>query len=68
MTTRWLRRQEAATYLGVSPKTLDRYVRDGKIKKFTIDGLSTPRFRQQDLDSLVAPASDEADEGNPDAA
>jgi excisionase family DNA binding protein len=51
----WMTREEAAEYLRVSPFTLDRWVRQGRLQRHRIDGLRSARFRQSELDALVVP-------------
>ena len=53
--TPWLTASEAAAYLKVKPRTLLRWVRQGKVKAFALSGTKRRvwRFRQQDLDASV---------------
>jgi predicted site-specific integrase-resolvase len=46
-------REQAAGILGVSYSTLGRFVRDGKIKKYFVDGY-WPCYRVAQLDRLAA--------------
>lgn len=52
----WMTRQEVAAYLRVSPKTVDRYVREGKLTKHQVGDLSSPRLRRTEVEALVTPA------------
>ena len=49
----WLTKEEAAQYLGVSTRTIDRARRDGKLKYHLLDGTTTMRFKVEDLDALM---------------
>jgi excisionase family DNA binding protein len=49
----WLTKEEAAQYLGVSTRTIDRTRRDGKLKYHLLDGTTTMRFKVEDLDALM---------------
>jgi excisionase family DNA binding protein len=55
MITAWMTRQEAADHLRVSVDTIDRYARDGRIKKYVIAGTRTTRYKVSELDALLAP-------------
>jgi len=50
---KWLDRQEAANYLGVSSKTIDRMREDGRLKAYIIEGTSSFRFKVAELDALM---------------
>lgn len=64
--SRWLRKKEAAEYMGVSTTTIDRWVREGRLRKLYLPGGKTPRFRARDLDAAMTWADDkERLEGNP---
>lgn len=52
-------RPEAAEYLRVSVDTIDRYARDGKIKKYTVAGTRSIRFKAAELDALMEPEIDD---------
>lgn len=54
--TRRLSRREAARHLGISVRTLDSRVKDGKIWKYTPDG-QAPYFLLGELDGNLAPGS-----------
>ena len=51
MTDRWMTRTEAADTLGVSTKTIDRYVLAGLLTKVTINARVT-RISADSLDKL----------------
>lgn len=53
----WLTGKEAAAHLNVSRPTFYRLVREGKITPYTIPGVADPRYKQEDLDALLTPAS-----------
>jgi excisionase family DNA binding protein len=54
--TSWLTSDEAARYLKIEPRTLLLWARQGKVKGYCLSGLArhTWRFRQEDLDSIMA--------------
>lgn len=54
----WLRKKEAADYMGVSTSTVDRWVREGRLRAYYLPGGKTRRFRKADLDAAVAPKPD----------
>lgn len=45
--------QEAAQHLGVTARTLRRYVRQGKLTRAERNHLGYARFRREDLDALL---------------
>ncbi len=51
----WLTADEAAKYLKVKTRTLLLWVRQGKLKAFSLSGIKRRvwRFRQQDLDAAL---------------
>jgi len=51
----WLTADEAAQYLQVKPRSLLRWVREGKIKAYALSGIKRRvwRFRREDLDSTL---------------
>lgn len=51
-TTEWTDRQGAAAYLMVSPRTVDRYVDDGRLRAYRL-GTRQVRIRTADLRALV---------------
>lgn len=59
---RWVTRNDAAAYLQVDPKTVDRYVREGKLTKYTLAGGRAVRFDQSDLDAMLHPEIKVSDE------
>ncbi len=62
MTPAWTTRAEAAQYLRVTPKTIDRYVQQGLLTKFSIAGGRSTRFKVSELDALLQPEIGEARE------
>ena len=52
MESPWLTRQEAAEYLGVTGRTISRYVADGLIKHHRPGGKNL-RIHRDDLDKFV---------------
>jgi excisionase family DNA binding protein len=58
-TTEWMTAAEAAEYLKVERRTLLQWVRQGKTKAFQLSGnvRHVWRFRQSDLDAMLAPSS-----------
>lgn len=55
----WLTANEAAEYLRVKPRTLLLWARQGKAKAYQLSGIARHvwRFRQSDLDAMLAPSS-----------
>jgi len=52
-TEKWLNRAEAAQLLGVSVRTVDGYVRDGRLPRYDLRGFTRkPRFRIEDVRAL----------------
>lgn len=49
----WFTKDEAASYLRVSPDTMDRYVSTGLIRKRMIRNTRTVRFHKDDLDAAL---------------
>jgi excisionase family DNA binding protein len=47
----YLKRKEAATYLGCCVSTIDNFVRDGTLEKFKVGRSS--KFKRSDLDRLL---------------
>ena len=54
----WLTRAQAAQRLGVTPQTIDNYVRRGELERFKLAGQRLTRFRVQDVDALFKRASE----------
>ncbi len=54
-TTEWLTANEAAVYLRVKPRTLLAWVRNGKIKAYSLSGMKRRvwRFLVTDLDAAL---------------
>jgi excisionase family DNA binding protein len=50
----WLAEMHAAEHVGVSPRTLRRWVADGKIRAYRAPG-GRLRFRLDELDASMAP-------------
>jgi excisionase family DNA binding protein len=53
----WLTRQEAAERLRVSPHTVDRWTREGRLTKYKVADLQSVRFDADQVDELVQPIS-----------
>lgn len=51
----WLSLEEAAQQLGVSDRTVRRYIRDGRLPAFTLGGQRLIRIRAEDLATLFVP-------------
>ena len=49
----WLTKTEAATYLNVSTRTIDRSRAEGKIKAYQVQGTSSLRYKKKDLDAML---------------
>jgi excisionase family DNA binding protein len=49
----WYTRAEAAQYLRVDPKTLDRWRRENRVTSRKIDGIQSVRYHRDDLDACV---------------
>lgn len=52
-------RSEAATYLRVSPATVDRWVREERLEAFKVAGTQSVRFSRAGVEALIAPEGDE---------
>jgi excisionase family DNA binding protein len=52
----WLTREQAAAYVHVSPRTLDRYRREGRVRAEYVVG--RPLFHRDDLDAFVRGGDD----------
>lgn len=51
----WLTKEEAAEFLRVRPRTIDRWVAEGIIMKYRIADLQSVRFNKEELETLVQP-------------
>jgi len=49
----WFSKAEAAKYLGVSERTIDRKRDEGSLRGYVLEGSSTFRFKREDLDKLM---------------
>lgn len=49
----WFIREEAAKYLRYSAKTIDRWVAEGRLRRYAPDGCSHYRFKRSELDRLM---------------
>jgi hypothetical protein len=50
----WLSRKLAATYMSVSVKTIDRWARSGRIKRYAAEpGSSASKYKRSELDDLM---------------
>ena len=56
---RWATKQEACAYLRISLPTLDRWIREGRVTVYKIDGLQSVRLSLEELDALMVPAQRE---------
>ncbi len=54
MNDEWLTREEAAAYLKINPRTLNRWVQHGKCPRHRTPG-GAPRFLRRELDELLRP-------------
>lgn len=63
---RWMTAKEAMEYLRVSKATFFRLVKAGKIPAYALSGTDERRYREEDLDALLTPLSQEHAE-EPDA-
>lgn len=55
----FLRRAEAADYMSVSPATIDRWVREGRLTRYRMAGHEkVSRYRRSDLDALLVPENE----------
>lgn len=52
--SRWIPQDEAVEYIGVTDRTLRRYVAEGKLPAYRL-GTRLLRFKQADLDNLLRP-------------
>lgn len=51
----WYTRAEAAHYLRVHPATLDRYVRNGLLRRHKLRGVPHARYSASDLTAMCEP-------------
>lgn len=49
----YLTKREAAQYLHVHPRTLERYIKSGRLKAYR--GEQALRFKKEDLDKALTP-------------
>jgi excisionase family DNA binding protein len=53
---KYLRRAEAAEYMSVTPATIDRWVKEGRLTRYRLAGhAKVSRYDKADLDALVKP-------------
>ncbi|WP_395704853.1 helix-turn-helix transcriptional regulator [Rhodococcus ruber] len=53
---RWATKQEAAAHLGVSLRTIDRFIAEGKLTAYR-HGQRMTRLDLNDVDALLTPAA-----------
>lgn len=46
---------EAAAYMRVTPRTIDRWAAAGRIKRYRVGASQSVRFKRAELDALVIP-------------
>lgn len=51
----YLTREQAATFLSVHPKTLDRWFREGRVERYKVAGIQSVRYKEEDLRALLIP-------------
>jgi len=51
----WLTKAEAADYMRVDARTIDRWASAGRITKHRVAGIQSVRFSRAELDALVQP-------------
>lgn len=54
----WMTKGEAALYLRVTPSTIDRYVNEKMLTRYTVRGVQSARFARSELAALVVPDTD----------
>lgn len=59
----WLTGAQAVKHLQVSRSTFYRLVREGKIVRYSIPGVADPRYKQEELDSMLTPVPREGQDG-----
>lgn len=52
-TRQWMTKEEAAKYLRVGIRTIDRYRKAGQLRSYRLRGSRLARFRVEDLDALA---------------
>lgn len=50
----WMTRAEAAAYLRVVERTIDRYAEAGRLKRHRVEGLQSVRFSRAEVVALVS--------------
>jgi excisionase family DNA binding protein len=55
MTEIWISRDEVAAMLDVHPKTIERYVRQGKIPAYHVGPMNHTRFKKSEIDAIMTP-------------
>lgn len=56
ITGKWLTRAEAAQYLRVSPRTIDRWAKTGIITRHLVAGVArSSRYLRKELEQMVRP-------------
>jgi excisionase family DNA binding protein len=50
----WMTRAEAADYLRVTERTVDRYADAGRLTKHRVEGVQSVRFARSEVMSLVS--------------
>jgi excisionase family DNA binding protein len=53
----WMTRAEAADYLRVTERTVDRYADAGRLTKHRVEGVQSVRFARSEVMSLVSTES-----------
>jgi excisionase family DNA binding protein len=56
----FLTKAEAAAYMRVSPRTIDRWAAAGRIQRYRVGTSQSLRFKRAELDALVVPDEPEA--------
>jgi excisionase family DNA binding protein len=60
-TSPWMSKQEAADYLRISLPSLDRWMREGRVRFYKAGGQQSVRFHISDLDAVMRPVDPDAD-------
>jgi excisionase family DNA binding protein len=50
----WMTRAEAAAYLRVGERTIDRYAEASKLTKHRVEGVQSVRFARSEVEGLVS--------------